>query len=340
MDQKYIICIKLHALGDIIGNHSYSNDTLEKVYEFINLGGITNIDIRGWNVSDVTITHMNTANALLEYNKDNSIDTLKKIIIKYYDEKKSPNGGIIASGSLCIGLLFPYENDRHKLIQIAIECTRFTNCSVISYLGAMTSALFASLAVEGININEWPHILLELFESGIVNKYIKTSGMGETEYLRDSPIFIEKWHRYIEDKFDDKHKVIHRKSEENLVYRSKYYYETFRNYDGGFARGMARMVDKHITPEDNHQKINVGSNGDDSVIIAYDCLIDCDGIWEKLVYYSMLHVGAGNITGSLASGLYGLVYGSDDVEKHLLKDFKYKGELEKIGKGLHKKANM
>ena len=42
-----------------------------------------------------------------------------------------------------------------------------------------------------------------------------------------------------------------------------------------------------------------GAGGDDSVIIAYDCLMDSDGSWDKIVFYSMLHVGDSDTTGMI-----------------------------------------
>ena len=56
-----------------------------------------------------------------------------------------------------------------------------------------------------------------------------------------------------------------------------------------------------------------GAGGDDSVIIAYDVLLGCGGSWEKVVTYSMLHVGDSDTTGTICGFLYGLYYGSDKV---------------------------
>jgi ADP-ribosylglycohydrolase len=261
----------LHALGDTLGFRNtlweFSDGgyekVLRKVYEFIDLGGITGINLDGWLVSDDTIMHMQTARALIEYNKDESINTLGNLFSKYFitalkqfeieGPKRAPgvstmkalmrlkNGNLwnenpynlYAGGSgasmrcLCIGMAFPKSCDRHKLIQVSIESSRITNNSVIGYLGGMTSALFAALAVEGINVEKWAHSLLELFDNGTIQKYIKTSGRGYDEYIKDSPIFIEKWHRYVDDKFDGDGNIIKRKSSINLIYRCKYYNETF-----------------------------------------------------------------------------------------------------------------
>lgn len=413
MENKYIACMLLHALGDTIGfkntewefSEGGYERTLKKVYEFISLGGITGINLKGWLVSDDTIMHMQTARAMIKYSDNSSVDTMGKLLVDYFLEalgqfeiegkKRAPgiatmkslirlkdggkwdnnpyniySGGSGASmRSLCIGMRFPKSEDRHKLIQFAIESGRITNNSAVGYLGGVASALFASLAIEGIDIKKWPFVLLELFDNGTIQKYIKLSERGYDSYIKDSPIFIEKWHRYVDDKFDDKRNVIVRQSNINLVYRCKYYNETFgfrqkfvnknngngstrdiTNVDGG--KGVVRafgsreniiknnnIVDIKGDEIDNRNDAGfIGSGGDDSVIIAYDALIDCNGNWEKLVYYSMLHMGDSDTTGAIAGGLYGLLYGIDNVGDHLLKHLEYKDELVKLGNDLYKKT--
>jgi len=414
MKDLYIACMLLHALGDTIGFKNTEWEfgeggyerTLTKVYEFINLGGITGINLKGWSVSDDTIMHMQTAKALLAYSESDSLDTLGKLFAKYFlsalkqfeleGNKRAPgistmkslirlrDGGTWDNGpynlyaggsgaamrSLCIGMAFPKSEDRDKLIQISIESGRITNNSAIGYLGGMASALFASLAIQKVSIELWPFILLELFDNNIIKKYMNKRGVDYDDYIRDSPVFVEKWHRYIDDKFDGKGQVIKRKSSINLIYRCKYYNETFgfrkksepildgpniktrepKNMDGG--KGLVRSFNIKSFSSDSSDNIDdqnkelssdkigfIGSGGDDSVIIAYDSLIDCDGIWEKLVYYSMLHMGDSDTTGSIAGGLYGLVYGMNNVGKHLLEHLEYYDELEEIGIKLFEKYN-
>ena len=66
--EKYIACFLLHALGDTIGyknsiwefnynieNYNDSRETIEIISEFIKLGGITDINLSGWLVSDDTL---------------------------------------------------------------------------------------------------------------------------------------------------------------------------------------------------------------------------------------------------------------------------------------------
>jgi len=402
MTDKYIACMILHALGNCIGYKNNEWDkiksktsydrTLTKIYEFINLGGITGIDLTGWTISDGAIMHMQTAKALLNYDTNDSMNTLGKLFVKYYLEAETleehdikivfgksthdaltrlKNGGVwddmpynFYSGGagasircLCIGMAFSNDSNRHKLIQIAIESGRITNNSAVGYLGGLASALFAALAVEKVDINTWGTILLDLFNSGTIQKYIKMSGRGYEDFMHDYPIFVDKWYKYVTDKFENG-KIIQRKSKINLTYRCKYYNENFgfkgerEVFDGpllkmdggkGYVRGFGnRSDDDDINKKgiNDFNKINdgfIGSGGDDSVIIAYDCLIDAGDNFEKLIYYSMLHMGDTDTTGSIAAGLYGLIYGLEHIGGNLLGNFKYRDIMGDIGGRLWEK---
>jgi len=371
MEDKYIACMVLHAVGDTVGfkNSEWefkrgnpSDKALEKLYEFLDLGGINHISLKNWRVSDDTIMHIQTAASLLsDFNSINSLGQLfKKNFMDALNqfkeegiEKRYPGtstllslqalkegsewndipydlmaGGSGASmRSLCIGLAFYGESERDKLIQISIESGRITNNSAVGYLGSFAAALFAALAVEGKKINDWPFILLDLLNSK-VGKYIKSTGRDVDHYEKDHHVFIDKWHRYTEDKFDDNKNPIIRKSNRNLLLRGKY-------YNDAFGMQIPVMIGNKVVHTENHNFI--GSGGDDSVIIAYDCLLDSGMNWEKLVVYSMLHMGDTDTTGAIAAGLYGLLNTFSDVPPNFLEHLEYKSELTTIGKELYKK---
>lgn len=362
MEDKYIACMILHAVGDTVGyknsewefkKGSYEK-TLEKLYEFIDLGGINDISLKNWTVSDDTIMHIQTAFSILtDFTSMNSLGkTFKENFIDAYDQfmkeglnVRSPGestlksikilkdggnwdsvpynlfsgGSGAAMRSLCIGLAFYGEDNRDKLIQISIESGRITNNSSVGYLGAFASALFTALAIEGKNINDWPFILLDLINK--VTKYIISSNRDVEEYKRDHHVFVEKWHRYTEDKFDDNRNVIKRKSNKNLVMRGKYYNETFGMEIITTGKEEAHTIDKNLF---------IGSGGDDSVIIAYDCLLDAGQNWEKLVIYSMLHMGDTDTTGAIAGGLYGSLNGFQNIPNNFIEHLEYKKELTDI----------
>jgi len=380
MLDKYIACMVLHAAGDAIGfkNSEWEfkkgkiEKALEKMYEFIDLGGVNHLSLKNWIVSDDTVLHMKTAKGLLsDYN---SINTLCTILSKYYIEaleqfeeeeftKRYPGYTTITSiknirdgakwneiqydtysgGSgasmrcLCIGLAYHGKKSRQNLLQVSIETSRITHNSAIGYLGGFTSALFAAFAIEKIDIKKWPFKLIKYFTSGTISNYIKKMGRDFDNFANDHHVFVDKWKKYVSDKFDDNRNIIKTKSTTNLYMRSKYYIDNFA-FSGEIKQGPeSGNINKD---EDAVKKVNnyfPGSGGDDSVIIAYDCLIDAGNSWEKLVVYSMLHAGDTDTTGCIAAGLYGCMRGFKDVPNITIENLEYRKELENIGTKLYNK---
>ena len=368
METRYIACMVLHALGDTIGYKNshwefqrnvvgIENRIMEKLYEYIYLGGINYVPDKGWLVSDDTIMHMANAKALLKNFK--TVNSLSTYMVKYYKEaykqfvkegleKRFPGQTVLESiirlneggkwddmpynfysggngasmKSPCIGLAFHGKKKRMLLIQVAIESSRITHNSAIGYLGGLVSALFTAYAIENIDIKKWPNMLLKLFEDGTIQKYIHTSGRNVAEYEKDSQIFIDKWKKYVMDKFDDDGNPIIRRSNKNLIYRAKYYADNFITLKKIGATGIQDYI---------------GITGLSAPIIAYDCLIDAGEKWEKLVVYSMLHNGDTDTTGCIAASWYGSMHGFLNIPENATKYLEYKDELIKLGKGLYKK---
>jgi ADP-ribosylglycohydrolase len=73
------------------------------------------------------------------------------------------------------------------------------------------------------------------------------------------------------------------------------------------------------------------------MIMAYDAVLDCDGKWEKLIVYAILHSGDSDTIGAVAGGLYGAVYGMGDVPLHMLEHLERKKEIEKLARDIYKK---
>lgn len=355
-EEKFLACIILFALGDTIGfkNGIWASKYNRKVvtlnvihellYEFIDLGGIIGINLKDWNVSINTLMHMATSYALLESknfieecrelykgvlsyvanenNKENIYrglsSNLKNILIKLktknidksqelYDPSSFDN--LAAIRTLSIGLFYNGEKNRDQLIKFSILCSLITNNSPIGFLGGLTSSLFASFAIENIEISKWPFLLINILESQIVLDYINE----ETESDYDK--YILNWKKYIELKFKNGN-VINIKSNVNILYRSKFYYDNFTDDSTSFV---------------------IGYSGYSSVIMAYDCLLDSTGNWEKLVIYSALHFGDTYSVASIAAGLYGAYYGWGDVPNNNLKYLEFRDKLFEIGKNIYKK---
>jgi ADP-ribosylglycohydrolase len=213
-----------------------------------------------------------------------------------YDDKAGGSGGSMRSA--IIGVVFNKKSNLLKLIEVAIESTCLTHPNAIAFLGSIMVALFASYAVAGIEPVRWCVDAMEVLESDIIDNYIKTKKETyETFYMRDKKIFINKWKDYIEDRFDE--------------------------YDFTYKKSMVMKYPSQRTLFYNKfsarkKDIYPGAGGDDSVIIGYDCLVDSEGSWDKVVYYSMLHVGDSDTTGTICGFLYGLYYGLDTVYNSMI----------------------
>ena len=360
--EKYKACFILHALGDTIGfrngiwefNYGSNYDDIKisnrMLYDFIALGGINHMSIKDWMVSDDTILHLAVAKALIE--NYNDMNELGNLFSKYFIEASHDNmeerligitlkknikalekgnkwddntydfheGGSGASmRSSCIGLAFHGKTNRKKLIKVAIESSRITHNSATGYLGGLVSALFTAYAIEGISINQWPYKLINLLESGIIEQYLKKT-RGYDTYERDKETFINKWKLYISHKFKNGKPVKHKLSSD-IIHRNVYYNRYY-----GFKP-------VNITGTNN----NIGGGGDDSVIIAYDTLLDSGKNWEKLIVYSMLHFGDTDTTGCIAGSWYGALYGFEDAPMHMIKDIEYIDVIEEIAVSFYKK---
>lgn len=359
---KFQACMVLHALGDTIGfkngdwefNYGQTNLTPEvsndRLFEFIELGGINQINLKNWIVSDDTIMHIATAESLLEnYKSINDFGNIlakkyvesfkdmnnrwhgewtKKSIPKLesgtkwnelpYDTRAGGNGG--AMRACCIGLIYHGKKRRSDLIAMSIEAGRVTHNYVVGYLGSLVSALFTAYAIEKVEIARWPFKLIALFKSGKIESYLKKT-RGYDDYMRDKDIFIDRWQKYIAYRYLGK-QLRFNKARRSPAYRSQSYIDNF----------SIKKKGENEFP---------GDMGQDSVIIAFDSLVDAAHepvAWEKLVVYSMLHLGDSDTTGAIAAAWYGAMFGFLDIPSNNLKYLEYKKKLMALGEKLYLKA--
>lgn len=201
IQNKFRATFILHALGDTIGykngewEFNYYNNladyrtTLDIVFDFISLGGITDIDLKDWKVSDDTLFHIAICKALLKDKISNedvkqilketvdeiAIDESNKIFrgiglttFKSLTEDKYSiaysGGNGVAMRSLCIGLAFNKKEDINKLIKFSIETGKITHKNPIGFLGGLSTAYFTHLAINKIPIEKWCKKLIDLVE--------------------------------------------------------------------------------------------------------------------------------------------------------------------------------
>jgi ADP-ribosylglycohydrolase len=370
--KKFKACMILAALGDVIGfnngiyefnnSNDFSINTIGDnyiiegshytnyiIFDFINTCGFYNCPLPNMTISDDTIFHLSMAKALIESNENNFLANIEKNMIKeintpdkildminkyrignvtlnslkklkngdnwlkfQYKENDGGTGGCMRT--MCIGLIYPNINQREKLIKLALLSTRITHNNAIAWLGAITSALFISLAINNIEPSYWIFELISLLESSVIDNIVEENIPNDyVNYIKDKKIFIDKWKKYQQIRFD-KYKFKEIKLMMMPNYRSKFYHDMF-----------------HF----NNNRIYPGAGGDDSVIIAYDALLDSKDDWEKIVVYSMLHVGDSDTTGTIAGAFYGAYYGNTNISKIMTKKFNMTKELSDIGLQLY-----
>ena len=290
------------------------------ISEFIALGGINDLSITNWKASDDTILYLATIEVLSDGFTDIT-DFGKKIRLAYlrvlplilnrhpgestvnaleiqeniewdkmpYNVRTIGNGSAMRSG--CIGIFYPGNHNRKLLISLAVESSRITHNSATAILGSVTAALFTAYALEKIPINLWPHKLLKLLKSGIIDQYMQTS--RPTEYplfKRHKIFFIGQWENYVSLLFSGINPKKDLPLMDNLVQRYKYLTDNFSkgcDIPGGCA--------------------------DDVLIMAYHSLLQSEGSFEKIIVYSILHPGDSDTVGSIALSWFGAVYNSSKM---------------------------
>jgi ADP-ribosylarginine hydrolase len=329
--------------------------TIYHIYNFISNGGYSGFSIKNLIASDDSILNLAVYDGLKSsINKSNKeiVNKIKDKLIEYYKndnlrEKRyygirtaksldrlitrnldwqnfsySVNAGGCGASirSMPIGLFYNGKKNREKLLEISIQSSRITHNNPTAYLGGFASALFTALAIEGIEPFNWIDELLSFFRDGTIINFVKKNigakFSNELKYhLQDIDEFFYLLLKYKEWRFERiNNKFIFnpsrnskKKSMKFLDIRNNLFYEYF-NRPGYY---------------------NPGSNGLDSVIIAYDSILECEGNFEKLIYNSMLHAGDSDSTGCIAGALFGAYYGNVNLPNNLT-DIELKIRLDKL----------
>lgn len=329
--------------------------TIYHIYNFISNGGFSGFSIKNLIASDDSILNLAVYDGLKSsLNKSNNeiINKIKEKLIEYYQNDKLKDkrfygirtvksldrlinrnldwerfsysvnaGGCGASiRSMPIGLFYYGKKNREKLLEISIQSSRITHNNPTAYLGGFASALFTALAIENVKPFNWIDELLSFFREGTIIKFVKKiigeKFKNELKYhLQDVDEFFYLLLKYKEWRFEkvnnkfvfNSSKNSQKKSMKFLDIRNNLFYEYF-NRPGYY---------------------NPGSNGLDSVIIAYDSILECEGNFEKLIYNSMLHAGDSDSTGCIAGALFGAYYGNINLPSNLT-DIELKIKLDNL----------
>ena len=184
--------------------------------------------------------------------------------------------------SLPFGLIYKNNLD---IISKSIETTTLTHQNGFSIVGGIISALITKYAFNKISIKKWIENAIDDLEKINFKEY----KYGKI-YLDSKEKYLDRLKLYLERSSNKS------KSLDYPSFRSEYYH---RNFNEG-------------------KKIYYGNKADDSIIIAYDCLVDCiideKPSFEKLIYLSCLNLGESSVLGMLACFWYGLYFGyTDDI---------------------------
>lgn len=372
MIEKIHACLLLGIIGDKIGFENgnrefYLLDQIPKydssifkskinelslfmLLEFIKNGGISGIDTNKLIYSDDSIMLLANTEVFLEKYKNlkGYLNFLVKRYIKDFDNESvmrnkykagvhtmntirllknnnkwknrdyEKNGG--GSGgsmrSSIFGIIFDYKTKLKKLIKYSMYSCMITHMNGIAIIGSILNSLMTSYAIDNIDIEKWLFFGLNILKSNYIDEIIEKKFKHIYEnYLKDKYLYIDSIELYLEQNFQDEKYRNNILRELNPGDRIIYYYDNFSYKESFFP----------------------GSNSKDSIIIAYDCLLMARDNYEKLIYYSMIHLGDSDTTGIIASGWYGAYYGFDEKHKFIYNNDEYYNITYKISSNVYSK---
>ncbi|XP_064611387.1 ADP-ribosylhydrolase ARH1-like isoform X2 [Liolophura sinensis] len=344
--ERYIAAMVLSGVGDALGykngSWEFCNNGSAILDELKAMGGLSSINIKGWMVSDDTVMHLATAEALCEESGQSDMEKLYMKIAKKYKECMSdmtgrgpghtclrtirrlnlevnkgyqitfdPSGGGCGAAmrAMCIGLRYSDPSDLDKLIAVSVESGRMSHHHPTGYLGSLASALFTSYSIQGKPVAEWGAWLLEVVDKA--REYVISQGHHVAENMQNWSYFTDHWRQYLSQRGILDGKSMPKFPDEYGVKERDLFYKTI-SYSGWG-----------------------GASGHDAPMIAYDALLYASDNWNELCNRAMFHGGDSDSTGVIAGACYGAMHGFKGVPKGLYKNLEYRDRLEQTGKKLY-----
>lgn len=333
---RYRACLILSGVGDALGYRNgiwqFNNsgkDIQRELREKFNRIENIRIELPHWRIGDDTLLHLAVAQALAEHAElDPSPELYSRVVRKFKEilpelRNRHPNSNTISAinrlsdidysqpyspvsndcssavRSMCIGLRYSQQSESDKLMRVSIEISRLTHTHVWGYMGGFTSALFVSFAVQQKPISTWSKLLIETLPN--VKNFIQNQQRNDLGQTMRSWASFENFWREFSAKQDMNIKDLDQRDE---------FYRQFSH--AGWP----------------------GASGTDSVAIAYNALLTCQGSWTELCHRAALHGGHGDATGCIAGAFYGIVYGFEHVSKENYQNLEYNSVLDSVAKKL------
>ncbi|XP_051898059.1 ADP-ribosylarginine hydrolase [Pristis pectinata] len=345
--QRYVAAMVLSGAADALG---YKGGAWEFCFsgpqihdELRTAGGLRRLDVSGWMVSDDTVMHLATAEALAaapgpeeppetlysrlargykESMEDmsgrgpgltcvNSVRLLKPDLPGGWKIPFNPKGGGCGAAmrAMCVGLRYPHPHQLKQLIAVAVESGRMTHHHPTGYLGAVAAALFTAYAVNGKPVVSWGEGLMKVLEEA--ESYVKKSQHYSEENLAAWSYFKDHWNKYLQ------------------------------------ARGIQDGVSKPIFPErygvaerdEFYASVSFdgwgGASGHDAPMIAYDAILGSGKSWEELCNRAVFHGGDSGFYWCYSSSLGGgALYGFHEVPVSNYQGLEYRSRLESVAEKL------
>lgn len=333
-------------------NYGYKIDTINEgnsmnyffIYQYTMLGGIEKIDVTKLNSSDDTILLLATCEAV--NNGGGEINYINSYL-KYYEllkeEKRSSGNATLSSlgkirlsksiksieyssnhgGNGCairtapIGL--KYWNDYDKVCEEALIASLVTHNYPMGYLGGIIAALFTAYAVNDINPFEWSKKLIILHKENFFIKLISKYSKKNVEIeINDYFLWWEKYNDLRLSKMKYRNLPI--------FINPKHKFEDLLNYT------PIKYLDKMKGYE------NMGMNGLEAVIIAYDNLLlstvsdntnNLNFNWYILFFNNVFFFGDNDSIGAISGAWYGALLGIDKFPLDKIKELEFYKELKK-----------
>lgn len=335
----------LSGVGDAIGYASgqwefeYNGEVIHK--ELHNkYGDISRLEVKlpEWPVSDDTVLHLATAEALMT-NKPVGEELFLEIAAQYIRGARDMSGrapgmttlsaistlektrGFIvpfnkrgggcgaAMRTMCVGLRYPRPEQLQDLISVSVEAGRMTHNCPTGFLGSVASALFTSFAVQEIPVKSWGFKLMETLPQ--VMEYLTSVGRDVEQNRSEWDYFLNAWSQYLK----------------------------LRNISDGESQPI--FPEKYGIKErdDFYKSVSFGgwggASGHDAPMIAYDALLAAGDSWEKFCDHCILHGGDNDSTGAIGCAWWGALYGMDGVPECNYKSLEYRDRMEKAGERLY-----